>query len=78
MCEKSHEEIFTDKLKQINTKILSDKLCRKFGSMYNHNKLRQKANTRKELCSGFVNNINVTIAKYTNKGENKKDKEDAK
>ena len=78
MCEESYKEIHTFKLKQMNTKILSDKLCRKFGSIYRHNKLRQKANTRKELCSGFVNNINVTIAKYTIKRENKKQKVDAK
>ena len=47
---------------------MSDKLCKKFGSIYENNKLRLIANTRKELCGGFVNNVNVTIANFTVEG----------
>ena len=64
MCKETNK-IFDDELQQLKIKILSDELCKKFGSIYENNKLRLIANTRKELCGGFVNNVNVTIANYT-------------
>ena len=64
MCRETNK-IFDDELQQLRIKILSDELCKKFGSIYVKNKLSLIANTRKELCGGFVNNVNVTIANYT-------------
>ena len=69
MCKETNK-IFDDELQQLKIKILSDELCKKFGSIYENNKLRLIANTRKELCGGFVNNVNVTIANYTLEVEN--------
>ena len=64
MCQETNK-LFDDELQQLKIKILSDKLCKKFGTIYANNKLRLIANTKKELCGGFVNNVNVTIANYT-------------
>ena len=64
MCDKD-QTLWVKELQQLRIRIMSDKLCKKFGSIYENNKLRLIANTRKELCGGFVNNVNVTIANYT-------------
>ena len=64
MCD-DNQKLQSQELQQLKIKILSDKHCEKFGSIYVRNKLSKKANTRKELCGGFVNNVNVTIANYT-------------
>ena len=67
MCDKD-QAIWVKELQQLRIRIMSDKLCKKFGSIYENNKLRLIANTRKELCGGFVNNVNVTIANFTVEG----------
>ena len=64
MCQETNK-LFDDELQQLKIKVLSDDLCKKFGTIYANNKLRLIANTKKELCGGFVNNVNVTIANYT-------------
>ena len=69
MCDKD-QAIWVKELQQLRIRIMSDKLCKKFGSIYENNKLRLIANTRKELCGGFVNNVNVTIANFTAEGGN--------
>ena len=64
MCQETNK-LFDDELQQLKIKILSDELCKRFGSIYENNKLILIANTRKELCGGFVNNVNVTITNFT-------------
>ena len=64
-CDKNYN-IWVHELKKVRLTTLSDELCKKTGDADKDNLgVQVVVNTRKELCGGFVNTLNVTFVNYT-------------
>ena len=62
------------KLRKMQLTMLSDKLCREIENVKaDQLGVSHMVNTRKKLCAGFINDMNVTLVSYSKQTSKKKD-----